>query len=179
MTLINRFSRLFRADLHAVLDRLEEPEVLLRQALREMQEVTTEDEQRLRKLRHDLLQLTRRDAGLERSIAQLDAELDVSLRSDRDDLARPLVRRKLEAQRLLLAVRERRERAERSCEDLEARIAEQRTRIEELRREAELFGSGLDEPRHPESVAEPSFAPVREEDIEVALIQERQRRRPS
>ena len=34
MPLINRVSRLFRADLHAVLDRIEEPDVLLRQAAR-------------------------------------------------------------------------------------------------------------------------------------------------
>ena len=39
MALITRFSRLFRADLHAVLDRIEEPDVILRQAVREMEEV--------------------------------------------------------------------------------------------------------------------------------------------
>ena len=38
MTLITRLSRLFRADFHAVLDRIEEPETLLRQAIREMEE---------------------------------------------------------------------------------------------------------------------------------------------
>lgn len=36
MALINRATRLFRADLHAVLDRIEEPDILLRQAVREM-----------------------------------------------------------------------------------------------------------------------------------------------
>ena len=38
MALMTRVARLFRADLHAVLDRIEEPEVLLRQALREMED---------------------------------------------------------------------------------------------------------------------------------------------
>ncbi len=38
MALITRVSRLFQADFHAVLDRIEEPEVLLRQAVREMEE---------------------------------------------------------------------------------------------------------------------------------------------
>ena len=38
MALINRISRLFTADMHAVLDRLEEPDVLLKQALREMED---------------------------------------------------------------------------------------------------------------------------------------------
>ena len=48
MVLISRISRLFRADLHAVLDRIEEPEALLRQAIREMEELLAQDEQRSR-----------------------------------------------------------------------------------------------------------------------------------
>ena len=41
MPIINRFMNLFTADIHAVLDRLEEPEILLRQAIREMEEETS------------------------------------------------------------------------------------------------------------------------------------------
>ncbi|MGH8588771.1 MAG: PspA/IM30 family protein, partial [Gammaproteobacteria bacterium] len=48
MALITRVSRLFRSDLHAVLDRIEEPEVLLRQAIREMEAELSSDEQRIR-----------------------------------------------------------------------------------------------------------------------------------
>ncbi|OOZ38928.1 hypothetical protein BOW53_13550 [Solemya pervernicosa gill symbiont] len=50
MALINRVTRLFRADMHAVLDRIEEPEVLLRQSIREMEEALADDEQQLRQL---------------------------------------------------------------------------------------------------------------------------------
>ena len=39
MTLITRLGRLFRADMHAVLDGLEEPTMLLRQAVRDMEDV--------------------------------------------------------------------------------------------------------------------------------------------
>ena len=42
MALITRVSRLLRADVHAVLDRLEEPDVLLQQAIRDMEEVVAE-----------------------------------------------------------------------------------------------------------------------------------------
>jgi phage shock protein A len=38
MALINRVARLFRADFHAVLDQIEEPELMLRQAIRDMAE---------------------------------------------------------------------------------------------------------------------------------------------
>ena len=38
MAIVNRIRRLFRADVHAVLDIIEEPEAILKQAIREMQE---------------------------------------------------------------------------------------------------------------------------------------------
>ena len=39
MALINRVTQLFKADFHAVLDRIEEPEQLLRQSIRDMEDV--------------------------------------------------------------------------------------------------------------------------------------------
>ena len=53
MALISRVSRLLRADLHAVLDHLEEPDVLLRQAVREMEEALAGDTARLQRLRRE------------------------------------------------------------------------------------------------------------------------------
>ena len=68
MALITRLSRLMRADLHAVLDRVEEPEVLLRQALREMQEELARDQQRQRLLGRERDQLDARAAELEQAL---------------------------------------------------------------------------------------------------------------
>ena len=38
MPILNRVKRLFQADVHAILDAIEEPEAVLKQAIREMQE---------------------------------------------------------------------------------------------------------------------------------------------
>ena len=53
MALINRVARLFKADFHAVLDQIEEPELLLKQAVREMEDELAESEQRIRVCTHD------------------------------------------------------------------------------------------------------------------------------
>ena len=58
MALVTRLSRLFQADVHAVLDRIEEPDLQLRQAVREMQLSLDQDRQRLKLLRHEYSQLT-------------------------------------------------------------------------------------------------------------------------
>ena len=57
MALITRVSRLFQADFHAVLDRIEEPEAILRQAVREMEEELARDEQRSTMLQQEQRQL--------------------------------------------------------------------------------------------------------------------------
>jgi phage shock protein A len=88
MALITRVSRLLRADLHAVLDRVEEPEVLLKQAMREMEEALTRDEQRIKVLLHEHRQLLTRETDVERSLDEIAGELDVCFESGTDDLAR-------------------------------------------------------------------------------------------
>ena len=54
MALITRLSRLFQADMHAVLDKIEEPELLLKQAIREMEESITTDERQIRCWEYEL-----------------------------------------------------------------------------------------------------------------------------
>ena len=53
MALINRVARLFKADFHAVLDQIEEPELLLKQAVREMEDELAESGQRITVCAHD------------------------------------------------------------------------------------------------------------------------------
>ena len=101
MALVNRVSRLFKADFHAVLDRIEEPDVLLRQAIREMQDDVAEDEQRLQACQLEQRQLQQRESDLQHSLKKIEDELDICFSADKEDLARKLVRRKLEQQQRL------------------------------------------------------------------------------
>ena len=97
MALITRLSRLFEADFHAVLDRIEEPELQLRQAVREMRFALEQNRQRLKLLQHEAVQLDKTSADRKTSIEGFDQELDICLAAKEEDLARDLVRRKLAA----------------------------------------------------------------------------------
>src|SRR4029078_10486151 len=88
MALINRMSRLFTADVHAVLDRIEEPDVLLKHAVREMEEELARGEQRVRALAHEHESLGKRKAKMAASLADLGNQLDVCFESGNEDLAR-------------------------------------------------------------------------------------------
>ncbi len=98
MALITRVARLFRADLHAVLDRIEEPDILLRQAVRDMEEELAGDQQRLKLLNHEQEQIEARVRELDPTLQEIEEQLQVCFDAGKDDLARALIRRRLETQ---------------------------------------------------------------------------------
>ena len=69
MALINRISRLFKSDFHAVLDQIEEPEQLLKQAIRDMEDELASAEQRIALCAHDQDSLSARKNELESAMA--------------------------------------------------------------------------------------------------------------
>lgn len=178
MAIITRLSRLFRADFHAVLDRMEEPDVLLRQALREMEEALAGDERRERHLVSELEENEARRAGLQQSLASLGEELDVCFESAQDGLARSLIKRRLEADRMLQLLQRKGEAQAKLLTELRARVREQRDQLESLRQKAAL----LDEEKRSATAREAWRVPeslVRDEDVEIAFLREKQRRAQS
>jgi len=175
MALITRVSRLFRADLHAVLDRIEEPELLLRQAVREMEEDLARDEQRIRLLQHEQGKLGTREAELEQSLQEIETELDLCFASAKEDLARTLVRRKLEAQRLGKHLAHQRTALRETLAGLTQRVEENRAQLEGMRQKAVLL-AGEEHAAHGDAAWQAPQFPVCEADVEVAFLREQQKR---
>jgi phage shock protein A len=178
MALITRLSRLLRADLHAVLDRIEEPDVLLRQAVREMEAAVAEDHRRQRHLRHELRQLGEREAVIQRALDELEEQLDLCFGAGQAELAKAMVRRKLEKQRLKTLVDGRCQSLQHSLSVLEQRIEEQADRLEETRQQAALLDREERQRAEDRVATEVDFS-IRAEDVEVAYLRERQRREQS
>jgi phage shock protein A len=176
MALITRISRLFRADLHEVLDRIEEPDVLLRQAVREMEEELAYDEQRVKVLDHEQAEMISRQNGIEQSLAEIEEGLDVCFASGKDDLARSLIRRRLEAQRHLEILGSKRSALQDTLAGLRERVANNRTRLESMRQKAALLTEAGTPDHRGGSWQSPDFS-VREEDVDVAFLREQQKRR--
>ena len=178
MALITRVSRLFQADFHAVLDRIEEPEVLLRQAVREMEEELARDAQRSRILKHEQGQLTARETDLEQTLQELDEQLDICFDSGNDDLARASIKRKLETQQYCKGLARKRQALQETLDDLDTRLRENRSRLESMRQKAELLAEETARARPADNWTIPDIT-VRDEDVEVALLREKQQRRRS
>ncbi|MDH3694816.1 MAG: PspA/IM30 family protein [Gammaproteobacteria bacterium] len=178
MALITRVSRLFQADVNAVLDRIEEPAVLLRQAVREMEDELAQDEKQLKLLIHEIGQLEKRKQEVDQLLIHIESELDICFEHEKDDLARALIRRKLEAQQLQKTLSRKYESVQQNLSALKNRVAENHTRMESMRQKAEL----LSEESAPGQQQEYSTTPdvrVRDEDIEVTFLREKQTRAAS
>lgn len=178
MALITRLSRLFRADLHAVLDRIEEPDTLLRHAVREMEEELAGDQQRAALMEHEHGQLVARSAEVGRSLESLEEELDVCFDSGKEDLARRTVRRRLEAERLLKMLDDKRETLERELEGLRGRIGENGSRLEAMRQKADLLTEERPGSRPGDAWSVPDVN-VHDEIVEVAFLREQLKRKVS
>jgi len=182
MALINRVSRLFKADFHAVLDQIEEPEQLLKQAIRDMEDDLASTEQRVNVCVHEQEALSVRKSELENALAEIDEQLDLCFESKKDDLARNLIRKKLEAGRLLKRLCVKHTANEKYLADQGAMLEENHTTLEGLRQKAELFAQ-----RSPcSSNGNPEFDPayediawmaremtVGDDEVEVAFLREK------
>lgn len=174
MALITRLSRLLRADAHAVLDRIEEPDLLLRQALREMEQELEQATRQVRVLEQERDRSSVREKALCETLARIGDDLALCLDAGQDELARGLIRRRLETERGVQALEQRLSGLDRELTDRHKALAENRTRYENLRRQAETLLDDWQPDSRPHDARD--YAPVSEQEVEVALLREKQRR---
>jgi len=183
MALITRISRLFKADFHAVLDQIEEPEQLLRQAIREMEDDLDATEHDLKVCAHEQTALAAQKDEVLAALAELDEELDLCFASRKEDLAKTLVRRKLEARRMLKCLDSKQAANDAYLSGQQAGLDENRATLEGLRQKAEIFAQ-----RAPQFGSEAEFADlsllkrdlkVNDDEVEVAFLREKSKRSAS
>lgn len=184
MALITRISRLFRADFHAVLDQIEEPEMLLKQAIREMEDDLADAQQRIRGSAQEQEQLATRQQELDQSLRQLDEELDVCFESGEEGLARDLIKRKLETERLKKRVVTSLSAAKKNFAEQQKLLGENLATLENMRQKAELFAERSTPRANKHSAIDdvawsPQELGVNDNEVEVAFLREKKRRAKS
>lgn len=177
MALIRRISRLFHADMNAVLDQIEEPEILLKQSIRDMQEMLDQEERQINLNKHELKQLSNKEQTLKQTLEELEEQLPICFKSDKDDLARSLIKRKLETQQSIKTISLKITTLTNRLEESEARVKEQRIQLESMKQKAEIF-SVEELSVSSESWNNPASS-VQQDDVEIAFLHEKQKWRAS
>ncbi len=102
--------------------------------------------------------------------------MDVCFSSDKNDLARTLIRRKLEAKRFKKHLSRKYQTLQETLVGLNKRFEENRLQLEEMRQKGELLSEERDS-NHIDDTCNIADISVRDEDVEVAFLREFQRRK--
>ncbi len=111
------------------------------------------------------------------SLDEYDEQLDICFASDEDALARTLIKRKLEAQRLARQIGERCDALAETIATSEAQLTENRDNLNALREKTELL---IERPSADNQCSVlPGTRPVGDDEVDVAFLREKQRRSAS
>ena len=139
MALVNRVSRLFKADFNAVLDHLEEPEQLLKLAIRDMADDLEATQRRVAAGVQEQGALRARRQEVVTAASSFEEQLDLCFRSGKEDLARGIIRRKLEAESLVKRLDGKLDANARFLDQQQKLLDENRATLDSLRQKAELI----------------------------------------
>lgn len=172
MGIMKRVITMLKADVHGVLDLLEDPVDLCNQAIREMEgeiEATRERSCQI-KDRHRLIAKQKEQA--EQRLVELRGQLEVCLGAANRDLAKSVMKRRLECERRLALLTQRAEEAQNEIGLTEQRLKDFEEKVAAVREKLELFAERAprgDLTRRDGSGTSDMW--VSDEEVEVALRQ--------
>lgn len=178
MTLIARMTRLFKADLHGILDSLEEPEEVIKQAIRDMEEDIATQEQRLDELHAVLQRLTVEAQELTVSIQESERQIDLCFAAGNEPLAKNLLRKRLEMARRSRGIVRAQDETRAQSEGLARKITEHQAQLAAVVQKLKLYEETRASQHWASSVCSPlqGSGLVTDEEVEVAFLEEQRRR---
>ena len=93
MGLFTRMVRLCKADMHGVMDQMEDRGLLLKQHLRDMETALNQKEIYLKQMMHSKHQIKQDCDNCKRRIEKIEKEISVAIEKNKDDIARMLIRK--------------------------------------------------------------------------------------
>jgi len=171
MTLLARINRLFKADVHAVLDSIEEPNLLLQQSIREMESSLDQTNKLLAKQQQTAKQTIELLAKTKEAQAESQNEIELCLKNNNDDLAKDLLRKKITLSRHIDSLDDQLRETNQLIEQLHLKKEEQSNVLDELKTQADIYASSPSKRKRPDQ----TDLSITEAEIEIALLKEKQR----
>lgn len=180
MTLITRITRLFKADLHGILDDLEEPEEVVKQAIRDMEAEMAHQEQRLGELRLTQERLRREADVLAAALQGLESQIELCFTADHEALAKTLIRKRLETTQRAQSIARAQTETLAQYDTLAQDIVGRKQQLAAVVQQLALLTATRGQQPWSASGGSPFQASsgVTDDDVEVAFLEEQQRRKP-
>jgi phage shock protein A len=139
MSFFSRLVRLCRADLHGVLDQMEDKPLMLRQCLRDMETAIEEARLDHRRLAAEQERVRREYERTKSEVDKLERDALLAVEKCRDDLARQLIQRKQPLARAREEWLSQAGRLDRDLDDLGRRLDQREAVLRELRARVEDY----------------------------------------
>ncbi len=139
MAIMTRILRLWKADIHGVMDQLEDKELLLKQYLREMESSLDEKENRVQSITASLKRIENAHNQCALEIEKLEKDLELALRKENDEIARLLIRKQRSQQVYLQEMQRQQQDLDQDRTNLLECLKEQRLQYETMRVKTETY----------------------------------------
>jgi phage shock protein A len=177
MGIFSRMLRLCKADVHGVMDQLEDKSLLLKQYLREMEASLKAKETRLAKITQTCRQIQRDLSQRHEEIQKLEKDLELAIRSEKDDIAKMLIRKRRTLEGACEQLAHQIENLTEEQNHLSETLAQQRLKYDQLKLKTAAFSQQAEQCVFEKAVAtDASYgwkAPT-EEEIELELFQRKE-----
>lgn len=177
MGLVTRISRLVRADAHYLLDCIEEPGVLVKQALREMEEEIAADEERMKNMVRSEKALQAQIDQAQHTLTEAQEQIEASFKNREETLARAFVRKRLATTKLNAQLQRELEMLAERQRELRRSLEERRAKKAEIAEKATLYEAAKaaeEQQRLDRTLHAPVF--VSDEDVELEFLEEKRKR---
>jgi len=140
MSIATRFIRLWKADLHGVMDSIEDKGLLLKQCLREMEDELQSKEAALHSLVKKKEQAKQEQEAIQQENRKVENDLEAAVSMGKDDIARFLIRKRLLLCRHLQELASHIKRLEQEAMNSQESVAARKMHYEKIQlRAAEFF----------------------------------------
>ncbi len=178
MGIFTRILRLFKADMHGVMDQIEDPALLLRQHLREMEKALDEKALELKRIQARREALSRDHARNVQTCDNLEKDLAVAIEKEKDDIARVLIKKLKPHQALKDELGRRIQNIDLQIRELSECLERQRGEFERLQLRASAFMQKTDAEQWTASLKaspiESFFQEPCPEEVELELIKRKE-----
>ena len=183
MGIATRIVKIFKADIHGVMDQLEDQGLLLKQYLRDMEEALHQKEARLAKKMALRNQTQKEHDKYDQQYRALDHDLTVAVETGKDDIARMLIRKTKPLERLCTELVGQMATLDDEISQYEQHLSEQRLQYEQLKiRAAEFFHRSEMQDREKDMrniISNTLPGELSEEEIELELLKRKESLAPN
>jgi len=178
MGIMTRFTRLCKADIHGVMDQIEDKGLMLKQCLREMEESLARKQAALDKVKASFGQTRHDREQFCKEQEKLEDDLNAAIEKEKDDIARLLIKKLKPLDQHLDAINQHGKALERRIASLNERINTQKHQHAELQLRAETYFQRSEHKKWEDTVSKiiplNTCSALSDEEVELELIKRKE-----